>query len=75
MAIDINKYMTKDEQKALIEGNLKAWAQDYMAHQLTTKISVDADVVAKAEGNMATIESAFVIAEAELALLDVPVVE
>lgn len=63
--------MTKDEQKALIEGNLKAWAQDYKANELTTKISVDAEVIAKATENMATIEDAFVKAEAELASLDV----
>ena len=71
MAIDINKYMTKDEQKALIESNLKAWAQDYAANELTTKISSDADVIAKAQENMATIEEGFVKAEAELASLDV----
>ena len=63
--------MTKEEQANLITTNLKAWAQDYAANELTTKISSDADAIAKAQENMATIEDAFVKAEAELASLEV----
>ena len=70
MAIDFSKYMDKEAQKALIESNLKAWAQDHYANSLTVKVSNDAEVIAKAEENMAAIEAAAVVAEAEMAALD-----
>ena len=73
MGIDLNKYSSVEEQKAILENNLRAWASDYYAHQINIKIQEGAgnqEAVDATRAAMATIDQSADVAQAELATLD-----
>lgn len=68
----MNTYLSDDEKRSLLEGNLRSFALDSYGHELNRQVAVDAgdtEAVAVAEAAIATIDAASATYEVELQAL------